>query len=1501
MHSSPLKFSEDEMVQDHTAYRVCTDLCSQQLLPSQCVYKASFSARSSGNPEGYLKYLQKTRNKSQHSLMGNTVRQVLLLDYLIEDTSPKLTYTKGTLLSLKPSVPSKPQLPLISLQDSWTIPQSHSTPPSKRRTGRRIRIQTSSGNFVNFKLKHKPPQRGTHNSIIHNNSTTTGSAANSASKRHAGSPFRASEESAPPRGGEHTSFLGARRRRICRRSYRAWRRECNTRRLQGEDSLLAAPPQSTKVSLKRSAIFRNTIEWQEHIERKQKPTRERLQTTPPLAYNYKLRLGSQNVQGMADTLKLKNLTLMMSEHRLGILILSETKSTSYYSYTSEQHLVILSGNNKDKHAGVGAIIHPTLRPFLADVVQVSNRIIHLTLNKKGGRVHVVGVYAPHSKHDHDTVRQPFWDSLEEYVGKIPQPEPVYIVGDFNVRFQAQHGNDHGVTGPFVYGKGKRYIDHSATSNRSLCVRSMNLLGMLEVASHKTPNPVHQITFRDKAAPPSDWSQFILDPLIMQQVYDFMMQRFDDSALAVSSNIRAFLDLPNPLPPVRTDPRPDPTRFQRLDHCFTRTQWLSSVNSCRSKLHTGYPSDHYLLVTEIQIKLAQRHNRPKYTPKIDFSKVDQTLRDSFNRSLRDSHANPNPSLDHSAKITFYTDGAGTKGKATKRTPAGWGWCAKQGSDWLQASGPVVTDNHHLKYLGAVVGSNNTGELSAIIEALLFALEHDYERVHVHTDSQWSLNMVTGKWRPKTNKQLVLLAQRLAYKSGMHTTFSWVKGHAGSEGNEVADTLAGEGRDSHTFSGGRSIPLPGRAPEIDHPAHTEEFQAYTAKLVQTAKQHLPLVQRTLRNPWITDETLRSLAAARAAQANGADNWKQLRNQAKRAARRDRVKWVHDQLLDDPSGTQSTVWNTVRRQRRGFQGRRTHLVVDGKPVPWTKTHEAFRDHLQHSQWKPTDISDHTAHKRKSRHPLRPTAPDEPFFTRADLISSIAKTKQRKAPGPDGLVNEIIQLLDADGEERLLAFYNHSWANAVIPSDWKHATVVSIYKGKGDDSNPGSYRPISLLNVTYKIYASMIQARLAQNLDDKLRPNQFGFRAARGTKHPLFILRRAMEWSTMTKTPLHFLFLDWKQAFDSLDHSAMLEALERFGLSRRMVDNIRAIYTSPTFETQGTGGSAKGAVCSGIRQGCPLSPYLFIIVLSVIFEDLEDTLRRQGIPSNTWSEGYPVADVEYADDTLLIARTIPQLQSHLSALEDIASEYGMSLNDIKTELLLKHDQPVTPPRFADGTLVPTSYTVKYLGSLINWQKPFEVAFRHRAALAEEAYKKLRLIWNSTLSQHKKIRIFQSTFVPVLVYGLDALTLTTPHIKKIDAYYIRFLRRVIGIKASFYSRIPNTDVYNLANRPKLPSQTLNDIQFKTMVEVFNAPRTEIFHSVVFCASHKDRILSQGRRRGMQFPYWIEFMSKQYFPDIFLAPDHPAFGPHWKYSLIAKELRNFFGQTPKRADSRAWP
>ena len=948
----------------------------------------------------------------------------------------------------------------------------------------------------------------------------------------------------------------------------------------------------------------------------------------------------------------------------------------------------------------------------------------------------------------------------------------------------------------------------------------------------------------------------------------------------------------------TTPRPNQVPETRS----TRSQWLSSINSCRSKLHTGFPSDHYLLVTEIQVKLAQRKAKPSYSPKLDFSKVNQTLRDEFNRALKDPPQPRGASSDHTAKITFFTDGSGSKGKCTRLTPAGWGWCSKQGNDWLVASGPVSTDPQHLKYLGAQVGSNNTEELSAIIEALLFALEHEYGEVVIHSDSKWAILMIQGIWKPKTNKDLVVLAQRLTHQCGLKVHLQWVKGHVGVEGNELADRLANEGRDTAVFQGGRSIPLPGLTTPPVTDTSSSPLSGFVSRMQVAARTLIPLKERTPGRPWITDTTLHALRQAREAQAAMSENWKQLRNNAKRLARRDRVKWVHDQIHSDPGGDFSQVWNVVRRQRKGFQGKRSHLCVEGKPVPWSSTHKAFRDHLETKQWGPPHIPDHYAARRRARPRIREAEANEGAFTRAELLTALAKTKKGKAPGPDDLVNEILQLLDMDGEERLLRFYNQVWDTGDTPEQWSHATVVSIYKGKGDDTDPGSYRPISLLNVTYKVYASLIQARLAKTFDGKLRHTQSGFRAGRGTRHPLFILRRAMEWSDMTNHNLQLLFLDWKQAFDSLDHTAMLEALTRFGLSYKMVSNVRSIYSAPTFQTKGPEGAiAEGKVGAGIRQGCPLSPYLFIIVLSVIFHDLDEELVRTGVPTNTWSQGYPIYDLEYADDTLLLSLTTPQLQQILNALESIANEYGMRLNKVKTELLVRPgDRPII--RFLDGSIVPTSEVVKYLGSLVTWKKSFEVAFINRASLAEEAYKKLRLVWNSSLGFRSKLQIFQATFVPTLIYGLDSFTLTTPQINRIDAFYIRFLRRVVGIKASFYSRIPNTEVYNRAQRPKLPSEYIGDSQFKMLHEVFNSPREEVHHSVVLCSSYKDRILFQGRRRGMQFPYWVEVMCKQYFPDLHLL-GHSASDPHEKYYKMAQMLRDpeVLGKTPKRADSRAWP
>ena len=386
------------------------------------------------------------------------------------------------------------------------------------------------------------------------------------------------------------------------------------------------------------------------------------------------------------------------------------------------------------------------------------------------------------------------------------------------------------------------------------------------------------------------------------------------------------------------------------------------------------------------------------------------------------------------------------------------------------------------------------------------------------------------------------------------------------------------------------------------------------------------------------------------------------------------------------------------------------------------------------------------------------------------------------------------------------------------------------------------------------------------------------------------------MTANPLYILLLDWKQAFDSVDHNAMLIALRRFGVSERAIKIIGALYSDPTFHTvSGSGDKAYGTVGLGIRQGCPLSPYLFIMVLTVIFEDLDEALLSAGIATNTWSVGKPVYDLEYADDTLLLGKTTTQLEGFLHHLEEQARLYGMQLNQTKTELLVDPGRPSPKLKFVNGEEVPTTTQAKYLGSVVSWEKPFEAAFKHRAALAETSYKKLRLVWNSSMSRHKKLNIFQSVFISTLIYGLDALTLQDNHLKRIDAYYYRFLRRIVGIKASYYSRVTNNVVWRTARHPKKPSAFLHKAQLKILTQVFLSDPAEPIHHVVFSPSFKDRIHATGSRRGGKIPYWLEVTTYRHFKAHWdHNPSTGIFG-HIVYHSINRALR-ISGYAPMRAN-----
>ena len=112
--------------------------------------------------------------------------------------------------------------------------------------------------------------------------------------------------------------------------------------------------------------------------------------------------------------------------------------------------------------------------------------------------------------------------------------------------------------------------------------------------------------------------------------------------------------------------------------------------------------------------------------------------------------------------------------------------------------------------------------------------------------------------------------------------------------------------------------------------------------------------------------------------------------------------------------------------------------------------------------------------------------------------------------------------------------------------ANVAVLFK-KGSTENPENYRPIALLNTTYKILASIIQRRLAKGMDQAIDEMQLGFRKGRSTSQPLQIVRRIAEIVEESGAAMYMLLMDWEKAFDKVDQERLIFALERMGIPQQ------------------------------------------------------------------------------------------------------------------------------------------------------------------------------------------------------------------------------------------------------------------------------------------------------------------------------------------------------------------
>lgn len=182
---------------------------------------------------------------------------------------------------------------------------------------------------------------------------------------------------------------------------------------------------------------------------------------------------------------------------------------------------------------------------------------------------------------------------------------------------------------------------------------------------------------------------------------------------------------------------------------------------------------------------------------------------------------------------------------------------------------------------------------------------------------------------------------------------------------------------------------------------------------------------------------------------------------------------------------------------------------------------------------------------------------ITLPELEEALKKAKNKKAPGPDGISAEFYKHLPMNSKLQLLKIMNDVFISEMIPVEWGASTTVMLHK-KGDIGDPLNYRPISLLNVSMKIFMQVITYRLTLWAEKNgiLPEEQAGFRAGRGCEEQIFNLNSAIQIGTQKKKKVFSLFIDFKRAFPSVSHERLWKKLYQIGVSAKVIRILQGLY---------------------------------------------------------------------------------------------------------------------------------------------------------------------------------------------------------------------------------------------------------------------------------------------------------------------------------------------------------
>jgi exonuclease III len=367
-------------------------------------------------------------------------------------------------------------------------------------------------------------------------------------------------------------------------------------------------------------------------------------------------------------------------------------------------------------------------------------------------------------------------------------------------------------------------------------------------------------------------------------------------------------------------------------------------------------------------------------------------------------------------------------------------------------------------------------------------------------------------------------------------------------------------------------------------------------------------------------------------------------------------------------------------------------------------------------------------------------------EVITAIRGMRRNTAPGKDGVhVNVLKQLVreecmkmlevrnpgrtrldytfvDLPEEElpnrpltlmgkALFKILKATWAEEAIPEQWQEVYVCSLLKPGGDPENMDSYRGITLISCALKVLLGLLTERIDRAAQGAklIVPEQGGFRKKEEAIAQFLALSEIVRRRHLKDMPTFGVFVDFKKAYDRVHHGALFRVLEHMGIRGKMLSFIKHLYRDNKVRIRAGGYlSDPFEMLRGNRQGCPLSPLLFIIFINGILKDCSaGGVKVPAVKEWEWSEGSALprtvdatcAGLMYADDVIALENSVDNAKQVCENLEDWAQKWGMELGIAKCgvicwskdeEVRKQHEETTYK---AGNAEIPKVEKYKYLG----------------------------------------------------------------------------------------------------------------------------------------------------------------------------------------------------------------